>query len=254
MHSIFGEHTPQSSLGRLVAGIAHEINTPIGIGVTASSTLHSELKQIAAEIDSGKLGKNRLLSFVNTAIENVLVTERNLQRAAELVKSFKEIAVDQNSDIRRRINVSDYLNEILLNLSPSVKHTPYRWIAQCNPSIEADTYPGSISQIIANFINNSLLHGFEGKSNGLMKIELTQGAAGKLILDYRDDGNGMDENTQKHIFDPFFTTKMGRGGSGLGMNIVYNLITQQLKGSIEIHSQPNQGVHFHCVFPVLASQ
>ncbi|MGL4995519.1 MAG: GAF domain-containing protein, partial [Deefgea sp.] len=127
-----------ASLGRLVAGIAHEINTPIGIGVTASSTLHSELKQIDAEIDSGKLGKNRLLSFVKTAMENVLVTERNLQRAAELVKSFKEIAVDQNSDIRRRINVSDYLNEILLNLSPSVKHTPYRWIAQCNPSIEVD--------------------------------------------------------------------------------------------------------------------
>lgn len=240
-----------ASLGRLVAGIAHEINTPIGIGVTASSTLHSELKHIAADLESGKLGKNRLSSFIQTAIENVLVTERNLQRAAELVKSFKEIAVDQNSDIRREINVSDYLNEILLNLSPSIKHTPYRWVTQCTSNIQADTYPGSISQIIANFINNSLLHGFENRSDGLMQIEFSQGAAGELILDYRDNGNGMDENTQKQIFDPFFTTKMGRGGSGLGMNIVYNLITQQLKGSIEIHSQPQQGVHFHCVFPVL---
>jgi signal transduction histidine kinase len=240
-----------ASLGRLVAGIAHEINTPIGIGVTATSTLHSEIKLVLAELTEGKLGKNRLQQFLHSARENVMVTERNLLRAAELIKSFKEIAVDQNSDVRRWINVNDYLNEILLNLSPSVKHTPYRWQSQCPQDLLIDTYPGSLSQIITNFINNSILHGFEGKSAGLMQIELSSDASGALILDYRDDGCGMDENTQKHIFDPFFTTKLGQGGSGLGMNIVYNLITQRLKGTIDIQSRLNQGVHFHCVFPKL---
>ncbi|WP_051534615.1 ATP-binding protein [Deefgea rivuli] len=240
-----------ASLGRLVAGIAHEINTPIGIGVTATSTLHSEIKLVLNDLDEGKLGKNRLTQFLQAARENVMVTERNLQRAAELIKSFKEIAVDQNSDVRRWINVNDYLNEILLNLSPSVKHTPYYWETQCPKELQVDTYPGSLAQIITNFINNSILHGFEGKSAGVMQIELSQNASGALVLDYRDDGCGMDENIQQHIFDPFFTTKLGQGGSGLGMNIVYNLITQRLKGSIEIHSQPNSGVHFHCVFPKL---
>ncbi|MBX9869599.1 MAG: HAMP domain-containing histidine kinase, partial [Burkholderiaceae bacterium] len=114
-------------------------------------------------------------------------------------------------------------------------------------------YPGSLAQIITNLINNSILHGFENKTAGRMQICFSQDLNGALILDYRDDGCGMDANTQQHIFDPFFTTKLGQGGSGLGMNIVYNLITQRLKGSIEITSQLGQGVHFHCTFPALAA-
>ncbi|QLG88436.1 GAF domain-containing protein [Chitinibacter bivalviorum] len=238
-----------ASLGRLVAGIAHEINTPIGIGVTACSALHEEIDVMQLQLDTGKMGKQMLNNFLHVAAESIDVTERNLQRAAQLIRSFKEIAVDQNSDVMRKIHLPHYLDEIILSLSPILKRSPYILESYCEQDLEANTYPGALSQIVTNFVNNSILHGFENQPSGHMKVSLKSDYDGQILLEYSDNGCGMSEEIQRKIFDPFFTTKLGQGGSGLGMNIVYNLITQKLLGTIELKSAPGAGVHFQIRFP-----
>jgi signal transduction histidine kinase len=241
------EAEKMAALGALVAGVAHEINTPLGIGVTAASHLARVFDDIdaAAQPDAPP---GRLAGLLPAARRCVDLVLRNLERADQLVKSFKQIAIDQTDEAPRRIRVRDYLDEVLTSLQPVLKRRPLRIEVACDPSLEWQTYAGAIYQILMNLVINSATHGFGPDEPGVLRIAVTA-QDDQVRLDYRDDGCGMSEEVRNRVFEPFFTTRRGSGGSGLGMHICYNLVTQRLRGSIRCDSAPGQGVHFELRLP-----
>ncbi|EAR07603.1 sensor histidine kinase [Reinekea blandensis] len=230
------------SLGTLVSGIAHEVNTPLGISITASSHLEEELRRTQIELTDNRLTKSGFENFLNECNETVALLTGNLNRAAELIKSFKKVAVDQSSDKVRLVELHTYIDEIVLSLRPRLKRTDIEVHNEVDPLIEVILSPGALAQIITNLIMNSVIHAFnDGEQPGNIWLSASE-QEDQLILTYADDGSGMDAQTLKHVYDPFFTTRRSEGGSGLGMNIVYNLVTSKLNGSIDTQSQPGQGV------------
>ena len=236
-----------ASLGGMVAGIAHEINTPLGIGVTAASHLHAEARRLSRLIESNKLSNEDLERFERTARESSDLILRNLQRADRLVKSFKQVAVDQSSEDRRVVDLGESLGEVLTTLGPSLKKTPHKVDLQCPSGLVVETAPGALYQIITNLVMNSLTHGFVDGNPGRIHIDVAR-QDNVILMAYSDDGVGMEEAIRVHIFEPFFTTRRGQGGSGLGMHIVYTLVTQSLNGSIECRSAPGAGTRFFIRF------
>ncbi|MGH8028952.1 MAG: sensor histidine kinase, partial [Arenimonas sp.] len=237
-----------AALGGLVAGVAHEINTPLGIGVTAASHLEQETKRLGMQLEEGTLTKEGLAAFRQLALESAQLILRNLMRADKLVRSFKQVAVDQSNEDRRKIDLAVYMQEILTALAPALKKTPFRIHADCPEGLVIDTYPGAIYQVVANLVMNSLIHGFRERPEG--RIDLDARREGEeVVIDYRDDGRGMADDVRKRIFEPFFTTRRGEGGSGLGLHIVWNLATQRLGGSITCDSEPEHGTHFQLRIP-----
>jgi C4-dicarboxylate-specific signal transduction histidine kinase len=237
-----------AALGGLVAGVAHEINTPLGIGVTAASHLEQETRRLGQQLEDGSLTQEGLAAFRQLALESAQLILRNLMRADKLVRSFKQVAVDQSNEDRRKIDLGVYLQEILTSLAPALKKTPYRIQAECPEGLVLDTYPGAIYQVVANLVMNSLLHGFRDRPEGRIELEARR-EGGEVVLDYRDDGRGMADEVRRRIFEPFFTTRRGEGGSGLGLHIVWNLATQRLGGSITCDSEPERGAHFQLRIP-----
>ncbi|MET3133553.1 signal transduction histidine kinase [Oxalobacteraceae bacterium GrIS 1.11] len=237
-----------ASLGRLVAGVAHEINTPLGICVTATSHLVQELKLTREELAAGTLNQDGLLEFFDIIDQTLRIMTSNTQRAAALVRSFKQVAVDQSSDDIRNFNLRNYLNEVLLSLQPKLKGRPIRVEVECAPDIELASFPGALSQIVTNMLVNSLVHGFADGAPGVIRIAARLDGE-QVLFDYGDDGAGMDAATLGQLFDPFFTTKRGSGGSGLGAHILYNLVTGALGGGVKVVSAPGQGLQYHLRFP-----
>lgn len=240
-----------ASLGSMVAGLAHEINTPLGVGVSAASTLQALAEQIRQRHDSGQMTRSDLHKFVQLAIDSADMVLRNLQRASELIQSFKQVAVDQASDERRKFALKNYLDEIIVSLSPKLRGTRHRITVRCPPDLMLDSYPGALAQIVTNFITNSLTHGFTDEREGHMEVDVAYDAS-TVTLRYRDDGAGIDPAHLDRVFDPFFTTRRGTGGSGLGLNVVYNLVTQRLGGTVEVHSELGKGCEFLVQFPLHA--
>jgi len=237
-----------ASLGRLVAGVAHEINTPLGICVTATSHLVEELRLTKQDMADGVLDEDGLNAFFDTIDQSLRIMTTNTQRAAALVRSFKQVAVDQSSDNIRHFNLRKYLDEVLLSLQPKLKGKPIAVQVECPSDIHMESFPGAVSQIVTNMVVNSLVHGFEEGQSGAITI------SGRLdgdhvVFDYSDDGVGMDSSTLQQLFDPFFTTKRGSGGSGLGAHILYNLVTGPLGGTVKVVSSPGMGLHYHLRFP-----
>jgi len=243
------QNEKMASLGALVAGVAHEINTPVGVGVTAASTLQSRARSFARKYADQTMTRTDLESFLAMAQESADIVLKNMDRAADLIHSFKQVAVDQTSGERRRFGVRDYINEILLSLAPRLKNSPHRVTVNCPDTLMVDSYPGALAQIISNLIGNSLMHAFPDGRQGHIEISVSEEPA-KLILDYADDGVGIPAEHLSRVFDPFFTTKRGTGGSGLGLHIVYNLVAQLLGGKVEVRSETGRGAHFRIVFPV----
>ncbi len=237
-----------ASLGRLVAGVAHEINTPLGICVTATSHLVEELKLTREDMAAGTLDEDGLNQFFDIIDQSLRIMTTNTQRAAALVRSFKQVAVDQSSDDIRSFNLRKYLDEVLLSLQPKLKGKPVVVEIDCPANIEMASFPGAVSQIVTNMVVNSLVHGFEEGQSG--KIRITGKVDGDFVdFDYSDDGAGMDNSTLAQLFDPFFTTKRGTGGSGLGAHILYNLVTGALGGTVKVVSAPGMGLHYKLRFP-----
>ncbi len=230
-----------AALGGLVAGVAHEINTPVGIGVTAISFLEEKLNQLNELFKSGNLSKENFEKNIENAMDAASTTHKNLKRAVALIGSFKEVAADQASEEQRRFNVKDYIDEVLLSLRPKYKRTMHSITAFCPEDLEINSYPGAFSQIITNLVINSLTHAFEGIDSGEMEIRVTMEEQ-QLIFQYRDNGVGMNHESAVKIFDPFFTTRRSAGGTGLGMYIVYNIVTQTLGGRIDCVTEPDQGM------------
>jgi two-component system NtrC family sensor kinase len=238
-----------ASLGRLVAGVAHEINTPLGICVTATSHLVQELKLTREELAAGAMTEDSLQQFLDIVDQSLRIMTTNTQRAAALVRSFKQVAVDQSSDAIRSFNLRTYLGEVLLSLQPKLKGRPVKVAVDCAPDIVLDSFPGAVSQIVTNMLMNSLVHGFEREQAGNIVISAALDND-TVVLDYSDDGAGMDAETLAKLFDPFFTTRRGSGGSGLGAHILYNLVTGPLGGTVKVESAPGQGLRYHLRFPL----
>ena len=237
-----------ASLGRLVAGVAHEINTPLGICVTATSHLVEELKLTREDLAAGTLDEDGLNQFFEIIDQSLRIMTTNTQRAAALVRSFKQVAVDQSSDDIRSFNLRKYLDEVLLSLQPKLKGKPIAVEIACDEHINLASFPGAVSQIVTNMVVNSLVHGFEEGQAG--KIKISGKVDGDFVdFEYSDDGAGMDTSTLAQLFDPFFTTKRGSGGSGLGAHILYNLVTGALGGTIKVASAPGMGLHYKLRFP-----
>ncbi len=244
-----------AALGGLVAGVAHEINTPLGIAVTAASAVEFEAKQTAILFRANTLSRSALTAFVEMAEQGSHLIMKNLQRAVELVRSFKQVAVDQSSEQRREIELEDYFQQVLTSLHPALKRTQHTVSLVCPETLTLDTYPGALYQILVNFVMNSLVHGFADMDAGAIEItcsalaELDSAGRRQIEICYRDNGCGMSDEVKRQVFDPFFTTRRGQGGSGLGMHITWNLATRLLQGSLRCESTLGVGVLFTLVLP-----
>jgi PAS domain S-box-containing protein len=240
-----------SALGSLVAGIAHELNTPIGNSLTVASTLEDNAHRFADGMATG-LTRSRLDEFVSSTRQGAGILMRGLQHAAELVSSFKQVAVDQTSLNRRRFDLNATVHEILLTLGPTIRK--YSHTVECDiaSDITMDSYPGPLGQVVTNLVNNALIHAFARDQRGRIVVHAKPGPAGTVQLQVSDNGVGIPEDHLTRVFDPFFTTRLGQGGSGLGLNIVYNLVTKTLGGTVHVASIPGQGATFHIVVPCKA--
>ena len=232
-----------ASLGVLVAGVAHEINTPVGIAVTAASHLLDRIGILSSAIGDGSLKRSQLLDTLATSRASAELVLSNLGRAAELIHSFKQVAVDQSSPESREVDLDIHLHELISSLGPRLKPTPHRLDLLCLPGLRITTVPGALSQVISNLVLNSLGHAYDAGQAGQLRL-LVEREEGGVFLRYSDDGRGIAADALPKIFDPFFTTRRGSGGSGLGLHIVYNLVTQTLGGRISVESEPGRGVRF----------
>lgn len=238
-----------ASLGGLVAGIAHEINTPLGICVTAASHLLAELEELQSERAGAPINGSQLEAFLPILEQTLKIIMNNSQRGAALMKSFKQVAVDQSSEQMREFDLRTYLEEVLMSLQPKLKGKPVRIQLDCPAGVLMKTYPGAISQILTNLVMNSLLHAFEQREQGQIWIAITLDADW-INFSYSDDGSGLaDSVALEKLFEPFYTTKRGQGGSGLGTHMVYNLVTGTLGGNIKACSDPGSGLRYQMRFP-----
>lgn len=237
-----------ASLGSLVAGIAHEINTPVGTGVTAASYLEQETKAMGKLFNNGSLKKSELNNYLTAATDAVGIILLNLRRASELISSFKKVAVDRTSEAQQYFNLKNYIGAVILSLRPQLKKANHNIIVNCDEYIDLNSYPGDFSHIITNLIINSLVHAYPPGIQGTITIDVRHQNQ-ELTLIYSDNGIGILPIHQPKIFEPFFTTRRGQGGTGLGLNIIYNIVTQKLKGSIACHSKPGKGTTFTITIP-----
>lgn len=241
-----------ASLGALVAGVSHEINTPVGIALASASHLSETTAAIKALFDAGAIRKSDFQDYISTASEAAGLILSNCNRAAELINSFKQVAVDQTSAERRRFGLDAYLHEVLRSLSPKLRQAGVDVSVQCPTALEVDSYPGALSQVLTNFVMNSIIHGFDDGRRGHIRITVDQSGEDQVDLTYQDDGKGMPDAIRQRIFDPFFTTKRGSGGNGLGMHIVFNIVTGTLRGQINVESEEGGGTKFLVSFPRIA--
>ncbi|GAA6206344.1 ATP-binding protein [Thalassotalea sp. SU-HH00458] len=237
-----------ASLGQLVAGVAHEVNTPLGICVTSITALKEKVLDLINSVESENLTKSQLTSTLSLLIEYQEIIERSLNKAVELIRGFKSVAVEQHTDPEININMLQHVNDIVNTVKTLFKRKNYSINVSVDPNLNLVTYPSAWNQILTNFMTNSHIHGFDGRDKGEINITFTE-SNGFLTLVYSDDGVGLDKDIKKRIFDPFVTTKRGQGGSGLGMNIVYNLVDAKLGGTVK--SLPvRKGCSFQVKVPI----
>jgi PAS domain S-box-containing protein len=240
-----------AALGSIVAGVAHELNTPIGNCVCVASTLLEMTVDFEKLVATGKLPRKNLDSYLDDSRTAMHLLQRGLERAAGLISNFKQVAVDQGTEQRRHFQLNGTINEVVDLLRATLRDKGYRIELDIADAIRMDSYPGAIEQIISSLVNNSVLHGFAGRDHGRMRLRASADED-EVVLTFSDDGLGMTEEVLGHVFDPFFTTRLGTGGSGLGMHVCYNLVTRLLGGSVEVSSVLGQGAEFTFVLPRVA--
>ena len=243
-----------AALGALVAGISHELNTPLGNALVAATTINDTTRSLSRELNDETLTRNNLCEQTARIEDAAAIIERTLGRVRELVGNFRQVAVDRQSEMRREFNFDRVIEETLATLTPSLRKTPYKIDLQLNADIEMDSYPGAISQVLSNLIENSIKHGFEDRPDGHISLRTrivggtgspADGRAQSAIeLVCEDDGIGIPKKNLKKVFEPFYTTKFGKGGSGLGMSIVYQLVTEVLNGAIVVESDAGRWTRF----------
>ena len=243
------ESEKMASLGRMVAGFAHEVNTPIGVAVGAVSQAREVAVELGSLIDRDEVSEEELRGHISLLDETSRLALANLQRAAGMVQSFKRTAVDQTSAAERHYDLAELIDDVVKSLQNAFKSTPVRIAVECPPGLKLFGAAGALEQLLANMLNNSRMHGFaDGTKAGAINIRV-RAESDHIIIDYHDDGAGMDEETLAHAFEPFYTTRRGTGGSGLGLYITYNLVTRLLGGNISAESARGEGCRFIIEFP-----
>ncbi|WP_373090464.1 CHASE domain-containing protein [Zhongshania sp.] len=243
------EAEKMASLGGLVAGFAHELNTPLGIAITAESTLSADLQRLhemLLTLNKPSIELSELLVRLQEASRIVLA---NIQRAGSLISSFKQVSVDQATAETRDINLHEYLSDVFVHLSPSYRRSGHEVILDCPRTISLRTVPGGLAQVVINLLNNSLIHAFAEGEHGRISLTVSQHESGVNLV-FSDNGIGMAAEHAKKVFEPFFTTRRGSGGTGLGLHLVYNIVRQQLQGQIKVSTQVERGMHFYIALPL----
>lgn len=241
----------KATLSTLVASVTHELNTPLGNSLMTASTCSAVARTFEAQFASGQLKRSDMTQFLQQISEGTALVERNLHRAVDLVKNFKQVASDQASEQRREFEVAAVINEVLDTLSPTLKRFAHHVEVRVEPDIWINSYPGALGQVVINLVNNAYLHAFDNHAEGTVRIAAKR-QDGLVHLTVNDNGAGMDSTLLAQLFQPFFSTKIGRGGTGLGMTIVENLVKKVLGGSLQVHSVVGQGSTFTIQIPLNA--
>lgn len=241
-----------AALGQLVAGVAHEVNTPLGVALTGSSFLRESTAALAETLNSGQLRKQDLAQYLDTAVESAELIERNLQRAADLISNFKQVSVDRSSGERRQFQLQSFLTEVAQSLKTLWRNRPLELVVDCPVELVMQSYPGSLSQVITMLAQNSLLHAFAPDQAGQMNLVVRQPDANHCEISFADNGCGIAVEHLDKIFEPFFTTKRAHGGTGLGLHILFNLVTARLGGTVTAESEPGAGCRFILLLPLIA--
>ena len=242
-----------AALGSLVAGVAHELNTPLGNALVTASALH-ELAERTQEVAlAGSIKKSAFQEFMQQMNDGASLMHKSLSRAVELIGSFKQVAVDQESERRRAFDLHRMVQEVLDTLKPSIKKSDVRIVLAIPEGVDMESFPGPLGQVLMNLVNNALLHGLEGIAEGVVEVSATASADRRSVtLRVADNGRGIAPEHLAHVFDPFFTTKLGQGGSGLGLAVSHRIATRVLGGRLRAQSQPGQGCSFELTIPVVA--
>ncbi|MBN8941684.1 MAG: HAMP domain-containing histidine kinase [Rhizobiales bacterium] len=243
-----------AALGGLVAGVAHEVNNPIGISLTVASTLARRIDEFGRDVERGELRRSKLTEFVEGSREAAGQLSMNLQRAGEMVQAFKQVAVDRSHAERRSFDLAEATDQIVASLRPTLKRAAVELNVSVPEGIVLDSYPGPYGQVVTNLFINALTHAFPDGRKGTFRIDARPAEGESVVLTFQDDGAGMTEAVQRQAFDPFFTTRRGEGGTGLGLNIVFNIVTRRLGGRITLSSVPDGGTTFRIVLPLTAPQ
>ncbi len=241
------------ALGQLVAGVAHEINTPIGVALTAATHLGERTQAFNQLVANGQLKRSDLQSYTALAQQSTELLHFNLQRAAQLIQSFKQVAVDQASEQRRNFDLNDYLEQLITSLRPEARKLGHNILLTCPEAIAMSSYPGALAQVISNLIANAMVHAYPEGSSGTIRV-IGHDLGEMVSLAVEDDGAGIPEEHRNRIYDPFFTTRRGSGGSGLGLNIVFNIVHETLHGEIACHSTLGHGTTFTITLPRVVTQ
>ena len=243
-----------ASLGSLVAGIAHELNTPIGNSLLASTSLRDRVEDFESHVAAGALRRSELIVHLEEVRMASQLISNSLHKAAELISSFKQIAVDQTNDQRREFDLQEAVRDIIATYMPRLRRAGCEVVLEIQEGLRFDSYPGGLYQVLNNLMNNALNHAFEGGGSGTVTVHAEAAADGMVALTFSDDGVGMTDDVLRRVFDPFFTTRMGQGGTGLGMHIVYNIVNAVLGGRISVSSAPGAGTSVRMLLPRSAPQ
>jgi len=241
-----------AALGRLVAGVAHEVNNPVGISLTVASSLERRSRLFKDEIERGELRRSSLNDFVKACSEAADQLVSNLNRAAELIQSFKQVAADRNYSDRRTFDMRDLTEQLITSLRPGIGKNNVKVQMDCEPGLSMTSYPGSYGQVLTNLFVNSITHAFPDRAPGEIDIKVRRMNKEQIELLFSDNGCGMTPEVRRQAFDPFFTTRRDQGGTGLGLHIVYNLVTNRLGGRINMRSEAGKGTHVQIVLPQVA--
>lgn len=239
-----------AALGEIVAGVTHELATPIGNAKVDASYLKQKTEELDKSYRSEEMTESAFSDYVAYAVESSAAIFRNLENAKRHIDSFKQVSADHASEQIDSFNVHGYIGQILDNHRSRLKRTKHAIVIDCDKNLSIESYPGVFNQIVTNLLLNSLKHAFTEDQAGEIRFDIGL-KEDRVVFVYRDNGKGMDAHTVKHVFDPFFTTNRKGGGSGIGMNVVYNLVTKKLQGSIVCRSRPGEGTEFVVTFPEL---
>ncbi len=238
-----------AALGELVAGVTHEINTPIGVSVTAASHLNDVVSDVRAALEQGNLSKNRFERFLKECEDSTQIVLNNLYRGADLIRSFKLVAVDQSHNSSREYDVGEYLNEIRHSVSGPLRQAGLTMEIDGPADFKIEGDPGLLAQVVTNLVMNAILHAYDPGDGGKISIRYASNR-GNLSLEFADDGKGIAAIDLPKIYNPFFTTKRGKGGSGLGLHIIYSIVTREMGGTIQCDSAVGEGTRFLIEVPV----
>jgi signal transduction histidine kinase len=241
-----------AALGRLVAGVAHEVNNPVGISLTVASSLERKIAIFAEEVARGELRRSSLTEFVESNRDAASQLVANLNRAAELIQSFKQVAADRNYSDQRVFDLADLTEQVVMSLKPGLRKQNLALSVDCEPDLTMNSFPGPYGQVLTNLFFNSVAHAFPDGKGGAVKIKVQAFGEAHVEILFTDNGCGMSPDVRRRAFDPFFTTRRDQGGTGLGLHIVYSIVTNRLGGRINLHSEPGEGTRIQIVLPRVA--